>query len=194
MTVTGMKEQVARFKIMETSFQAHEIREIIAFALQEVVDLARAKAPVLTGALKESITYTMTSDYAGEASVGVPYGAAQEYGFITQGGKRIAGKGYFAPAATKGQATLVAELKKYIAANTQGTHVDPPHARQGGGGGGGAHKYLRKEVTGAGTRYIYGPKRTTTTKRKVQYKPGPKKQPSTRFQLKKPGRSSTRRS
>lgn len=173
---------------METAFQAHEIREIINFALQEVADLARAKAPVRTGALRDSINWVMLSDYSGEASVGVPYAAAQENGFTTPNGARVAGKHYFAPAAMAGQKLLVAELNKYIAANTQGKLTAPPHGTQGGGGGGTAHKYLRRESTGAGTRYVYGPKRYTTTKRKFQGKPGGRKQPTTKFQARKPGK------
>jgi len=182
-TATGFKEMETRFKVMETAFQAHEIAEIINYALQNVVDLAYSKAPVLTGTLRSSINHVMLSDYSGEAFVGVPYAAAQEYGFITKNGARIPGKNYFMPAAMAGQKLLITELRKYIAANSDGRKVEPPHAQKGGGRG---RKYLYKEVTGAGVRYHYA-KTTQTTKFHFRGKPGPRKQPTTKFSYRKPG-------
>jgi hypothetical protein len=188
MTVTGLNEQIARFTNMEGAFQSSQIAEIINYALQQVVDLAYAAAPVRTGALRKSINHIMLSDYSGEAFVGIEYGHAQEDGYITPQGARIPGKHYFAPAANTGRKTLLTELQKYITANAAGKKVAPPHAQKGGGSLGRAHKYLRKEVTGAGVRYIYGPKRTTTTTRHFVGKPGGKKQPTTKFQRRKPGK------
>jgi hypothetical protein len=182
-TATGFKEQETRFNVMSTAFQAFEIAEIINYALQNVVDLAYAKAPVFTGALRSSINHVMLSDYSGEAFVGVPYAAAQEYGFMTKNGVRIPGKNYFMPAAMAGQKLLITELRKYIAANATGKKVEPPHAQKGGGRG---KKYQFKEVTGAGVRYHYA-KTTQATKFHFRGKPGPRKEPSTRFALRKPG-------
>jgi hypothetical protein len=185
-TVTGWKEQEQRFKIMSTAFQSFEIAEIINYALQQVVDLAYMKAPVFTGALRASINHVMLSDYSGEAFVGVPYAAAQEYGFVTKQGARIPGKNYFMPAAMAGQKTLIAELKKYVAANAAGKKTAPPHAQKGGGTRGGGRKYQYKEITGAGVRYHYA-KTTASTKFHFRGKPGVRKSPTTKGQRPKPG-------
>lgn len=188
MTVTGLDEQVARFTNMEGAFQASQIAEIINYALQQVVDLAYAAAPVRTGALRASINHVMLSDYSGEAFVGISYGSAQEDGYTTPQGARIPGKHYFAPAANTGRKTLLTELQKYVAANAAGKKVSPPHAQKGGSTrSGGAHKYLFKEETGAGVRYHYA-KTTQTTKFGIRYKPGGKKSPGTSFQRRKPGK------
>jgi hypothetical protein len=110
MTVIGLNEQVNRFKVMQTAFQSHEIAEIVNYALQQVVDLAYAKAPVRTGALRDSINHVMLSDYSRDACVSVPYASSQENGYTTPQGARIPGKHYFAPAANTGKKTLIAEL------------------------------------------------------------------------------------
>lgn len=175
---------------MATAFQSHEIAEIINYALQQVVDLAYARAPVRTGALRASINHVMLSDYSGEAFVGVAYGARQEDGFTTPQGARIPGKHYFAPAANTGKKTLVAELQKYIASITAGKKVSPPHAQRGGGtrGGAAAHKYQFKEVTGSGRIKYHYAKTTQSTRFGVRYKPGGKKAPGTKFQRPLTGR------
>ena len=115
---------------------------------------------------------------------------AQEWGFVTPKGAHVPGKNYFTPAAIHGRATFVAEMNKYLKLAMTGAVVKPPHAARGsrGGGGGasgGVHKYLQKVRTGAGSRYIYA-KTTAATKFRFQGKPGGRKQPSTRFQRKKP--------
>lgn len=191
MSVTGLAEQPKRFTDMATAFQSHEIAEIINYALQQVVDLAYAAAPVKTGALRGSINHVMLSDYSGEAFVGISYGARQEDGFTTPQGARVPGKHYFAPAANTGKKTLVAELNKYIIAITGGKKVAPPHAQRGGGtrgGGAAGHKYQFKEVTGSGRIKYHYAKTTQPTKFGIRYKPGGKKSPGTKFQRPLTGR------
>lgn len=190
MSTIGLNEQPKRFTDMATAFQSFEIAEIINYALQQVVDLAYARAPVRTGALRDSINHVMLSDYSGEAFVGVDYGARQENGFTLPNGGRVPGKHYFAPAAATGQKTLITELNKYIASITAGKKVSPPHAQRGGGtrGGASAHKYKYKSVTGSGRiKYVYD-KTTQPTKFGIRFKPGGKKAPGTKFQRPLTGR------
>jgi hypothetical protein len=193
MTVKGIDEQVARFKRLQGDLQAFEIGEIINFALAQVETEAKSQAPVFTGALRNSIVHYMINDFSGECIVGVPYAAAQEYGYTTPSGGRVPGKNYFMPAAMHGQKTLIAELNKYIATACKGqVDAKPPKAAKGTRGGlSSARKYQFKQATGAGTRYIYA-KTTQASKFRMIRKPGGRKQPTTAFQRRKPGSGSRR--
>lgn len=190
MTVTGINELEKGFKNFLGDVQAFQIGEIINFALAQIEVEAKSKAPVLTGALRDSIVHYMITDLSGECLVQVPYAAAQEYGFTTPGGFHVPGKKYFTPAAIHGKATFLTELNKYLKTALTGVVVRPPRAprgSRGGGGGasGGVHKYLQKIRTGAGYRYVYA-KTTVPTKFRFQANPGGRKQPSTRFHRPKP--------
>jgi hypothetical protein len=188
MEVKGLDELSQRFATMQNDVQNAQIGEIINFALAQVEGEAKSKAPVRTGRLRDSIVHYMISDLSGECVAQAPYAGAQEYGFIGKNGQRIPGKNYFMPAAMHGKQTLIAELNKYLIAACQGRHPQAPRAARGarGSGTGGVHKYLQKIQTGAGTRYVYA-KTTAATKFRFQGKPGGRKQPSTKFQRKKPG-------
>ncbi|GEM_PF-4850081 len=194
--VTGIPEQIIRFKALTEALQPVNIGEIINFALSNVESEAQGRAPVLTGRLRDSIVHYMLNEFSGECIALAPYANAQENGFTTSRGANIPGKHYFMPAAIHGAKILTDEMNKYIAAVVKGLRPTVPRGDKGSRGGGGgvarshgqaAHKYLQKISTGAGFRYVYA-KTTAPSKFRFQGKPGIRKQPSTHGQRRKPGR------
>jgi hypothetical protein len=174
--ITGLPDQIQRFKNAELNLQAFEIGEIINWALDGVKMEAQSRAPVRTGTLRNSIINYMISDTAGECVVLAPYGAAVEFGYVAKGGKRVPGQNYFTPAAIHGAQMLTNELKLYVVKAYQGQRIQPKHAaRTGGGKGSSSHKYLYKIQTGSGSKYVYSKKSTTVTSFRPLLYPGPGK-------------------
>lgn len=186
MTVKGVDELPIRFATMQDNISDKNIGEILNWGLNEVEVGAKAAAPVLTGRLRDSIVHYMISDLSGECAAMAPYAGAQEYGFITGSGANISGKNYFRPSAMRGTKVTIVALNKYLIDATKGVKVAPPTAARGSRSSSGAKKYQYKQLTGAGTRYVYA-KTTQPTKFRFQGRPGGRKQPSTSFQRPKPG-------
>lgn len=194
-TATGVEKTQLYLNNVKGDFEAWRLAEITNFCLRHIEDLAKAKAPVVTGFLRDSIGSTMISEnyptISGECFVGAFYGAAVENGYVSKAGNRIAGRKFFAPAAIKGQVLFRKMIKDYISqAVTTGRLINPPSVSRGKGK---STKYQFKQKTGAGTRYKYGPDRFTVTSYKFMQRPGGRKQPSTRFRRPRGGSSGVRR-
>lgn len=187
----GVNEVITKFKNAQGNFEAWRISEIIKYCLQTIVDEARGRAPVQTGFLRDSIDFIMLSEnfpnIIGEAFVGAEYGAAVEYGYVSQSGSKIPGANYFMPAAIRGRKTFQDMIKQYIKAVVQGVPFNPPASRSGGSK---RTKFMQKQKTGGKTRYIYGPKRGTKGRFFNTLKPSGRKQPSNRFSRRFGGGSS----
>jgi hypothetical protein len=174
------------FKNMELGLQPHQIGEIINFVCEQVKMEAQSRAPVVTGNLRDSITHWMNTELSGEVGALAPYAAAVEFGYTGRGGKHIAGKKYFTPAAIHGRQLLIDELMKYTVSLTKGGKPQIPHAPKGTKGGIRSHKFLYKVNTGAGTRYVYGKKSQTKTTFRQLLRPSGRKQ-KFGFPTKRPG-------
>jgi len=166
---------------MKLNFAPAPIGQMVEIALQQVQDEAQSNAPVRTGALRDSITHQMLAVTTGVCFVGVDYGAAQEFGFVTKQGAHIPGKNYFRPAAMHGKQSLLAMLKRYVQLNlTPGGAASARNSISGLRGKGGTsrfgHKYQFKSQTGAGRKYQYGKKRTTVTSYKFRGRPSIRQQ------------------
>ena len=166
----------AHMKQMEMNFAPEVIGGFIDIALQNVEDVARGNAPVLRGALRDSIIHYMIDLMSGECIVGVPYALPVEYGYMSRGGKRIPGRNFFRPAATGGYQLLLRMLKQFIGENVKGIAPTPSHRATAGGQR--SHKYLYKTVTSTGKiKYYYSP--GTQVRRTTPLFRGPgKSQPS----------------
>lgn len=168
---------------MQTNIQAHNIAEIVNFALVEVEDGAKSSVPVVTGTTRDSINHFMTSEdfpiISGECFVGVPWAAALEFGYISRSGAHVAGKNFFTPNAIKGRATFNKMMHDYIKQVCVAVGpINVPTARKGGKGG---HKYQFVEITSTGQkRYHYATKGQTRTGFKFVSNRSIYKTPSTR--------------
>lgn len=163
----------AHMNQMLINFGPTSIGSFIDIALQNVEDLARAAAPIRSGALRDSIQHYMISELSGECIVAAPYALPVEYGYMSRGGNRVAGKNFFRPAARAGHALLIDMLKKFIASNVRGIVPTPSHVGKMGG-----HKYLYKTVTSTGKmKYYYSPGVQTRFTTPLRRGPG-KSQPS----------------
>ncbi len=179
----GINEVITKFKNAQGNFEAWRIVEIIRYCLQHVVDEARGRAPVRTGALRDSIDHIMLSEnfpmIVGEAFVGAPYGAAVEYGYVAANGTKVKGANYFMPAAMRSRKMFSDMIKQYIKATVDGVAYTPPSS--GRGGSKRFKKFQFKQEVGGKTRYKYGPKRGTVGRQFSTLKPSSRKKPSTRF-------------
>lgn len=176
-TELGSQQVLDHLMTMQRNFTAGIIGQFIDIALQAVEDEAKGNAPVLTGRLRDSIVHQMLSDNAGICFVGVDYGAAQEWGYHNRAGVFVPGKNYFAPAVIHGKKLLMDMLTKYVQQNSTpaGAKTASSQGPRGTGGtrgtGTGPHKYLYKVQTGSRTRYVYGKKDQTITRRTFRRKP-----------------------
>lgn len=178
MKITGMDENIKKFERMSLALQPHQIGEIINYVCYMVATEAQSKAPVVTGTLRDSITYWMNNELSGEVGALAPYAAAVEYGYTSKSGKKIPGAKYFTPAAIHGQKMLLDELTQYTVELTKGGQPRVKTAPRGAGKGGAmrAHKYLYKVQTGAGFRYVYGKKGQTKSRFGVRLHPSGRQQ------------------
>lgn len=174
--ITGLDEQITRFKNAELNLQPHEIGEIINWALDGVKMEAQKNAPVRTGTLRNSIINYMINEFAGECVALAPYAGAVEFGYVNKAGKSVPGRKYFTPAAVHGAKALVDELKLYTVKSFQGARLKPRSAARSSGKGDIGHKYLYKVSTGSGFRYVYSKKSTTVTSFRPLLRPGTRKQ------------------
>lgn len=193
--VFGVEKTQLYFNNVKGDFEAWRFVEIVNFCLRKIEDEAKAKAPVVSGFLRDSIGSMMVSEkfptISGECFVSAPYGSAVEHGYISRAGNRVPARHFFTPAAIRGQVLFRKMIQDYIReAVTTGKLINPPSVTRGKGK---QTKFQFKQRTGSGTRYKYGPDRFTVSKFTFLRKPGGRKQPSTRFQRPRAGSSGVRR-
>jgi hypothetical protein len=90
------------------------VRDAVQDTVSEIEVGAKQRAPVETGALRNSIQGAMTGEAAGEVTVGEEYGAPVELGHHTRGGSFVPPQPYLTPAAEAARAHFDARVKKAL--------------------------------------------------------------------------------
>lgn len=111
-----MKIEVVYNKMPRIGPKTHRlVKQVVEKTTRDLESSAKARAPVDTGALRNSITSEFPQELTGEVSVGVEYGAYVEYGT-----GKMAAQPYLTPAADQIRQPFIKAIERAIEEGANG--------------------------------------------------------------------------